>query len=503
MNDVELELNLPENQNWKLKILMCKNGTRAVVAAEYYRTKVVQAVENTFAEEMVIIKKHYKDQLRQKDQAIARLRDEKKTALASAEEFAVKLAEPRLNQMSELNKEAYKLFLKGEIDLAIATLDDAKIEESVKKVNEEAAQSYLLKARLYTVKFRFKMAENYYQKAIEKTPNALEPVFEYAMTLQKRNQFRRARVQYQKAREIAEKSGDQAHIATLMNNIGVLYDDLNDFEAAEKAYARALELYEKLARTQPETYLPDVAMTLNNLGTFYDKRNDFEAAEKAYARALEIREKLARTQPETYEPDVAMTLNNLGTFYDKRNDFEAAEKAYARALEIREKLARTQPETYEPDVAMTLNNLGTFYDKRNDFEAAEKAYARALELYEKLARTQPETYLPYVATTQNNLGNFYDKRNDFEAAEKAYARALELYEKLARTQPETYLPYVATTQNNLGTFYYKRNEFRSCGKGICARIGNQGKTGPDTARNIFALCGDHAEQSGNFLLQTQ
>jgi len=170
---------------------------------------------------------------------------------------------------------------------------------------------------------------------------------------------------------------------------------------------------------------------------------------------LEIREKLALSNPDTYLPDLAETQNNLGAFYHSKNDYAAAEKAYLRALEIWEKLALSNPDTYLPYVAMTQNNLGIFYKDKNDYGAAEKAWLLALEIREKLALSNPDTYLPYVAATQNNLGVFYADKNDYAAAEKAYLRALEIREKLALSNPDTYLPDVAMTLANFAIFHKK------------------------------------------------
>jgi tetratricopeptide (TPR) repeat protein len=73
------------------------------------------------------------------------------------------------------------------------------------------------------------------------------------------------------------------------NNLGIMYRNLNAYDKAEGAYAEALEIYKRLAQTNPERYEPDVAMTQNNLGLMYADLNAYDKAEGAYAEALEIR----------------------------------------------------------------------------------------------------------------------------------------------------------------------------------------------------------------------
>ena len=53
-------------------------------------------------------------------------------------------------------------------------------------------------------------------------------------------------------------------------------------------------------------------MTLNNLGNAFSVFRQINQAVDAYDEALLHYRRLARSQPEVYEPDVAMTLNNLG-----------------------------------------------------------------------------------------------------------------------------------------------------------------------------------------------
>ena len=249
------------------------------------------------------------------------------------------------------------------------------------------------------------------------------------------------------------------HVATILNNLAMLHDDLNQFSAAEKEYNEALEIRRKLAKVYPDAYLPDVAMTLNNLAILHRNLNQYPAAEKEYNEALEIRRELAKDNPDAYLPDVAMTLNNLATLHDDLNQFDAAEKEYNEALEIRRKLAEDNPDAYLPNVANTLNNLAGVYWKTNKLDTAVSILMEALETYRELAKGNPDVYLPYVATTLNNLAVLHDNLNQYSTAEKEYKEALDTYRELAKDNPDAYLPYVATTLNNLAILHYNLNQY--------------------------------------------
>jgi tetratricopeptide (TPR) repeat protein len=57
---------------------------------------------------------------------------------------------------------------------------------------------------------------------------------------------------------------------------------------AEKAYVEALEIKKKLVKTNPASYLPDLAQTFNNMAYFYNYTKRSEKAKKAYFKALGI-----------------------------------------------------------------------------------------------------------------------------------------------------------------------------------------------------------------------
>ncbi len=97
---------------------------------------------------------------------------------------------------------------------------------------------------------------------------------------------------------------------------------------------------------------PAVATDLNNLGLLYNKLGDYDKAEPLYKRALEIDEKALGPD----HPGVATGLNNLGELYYNLDDFAKAEPLYKRALEITEEALGPD----HPDMVLRRNNLNYF-----------------------------------------------------------------------------------------------------------------------------------------------
>ena len=289
--------------------------------------------------------------------------------------------------------------------------------------------------------------------------------FEAGCYFLKQNQFARAEPYYEEALEgyrCLARSNPQAYepdLAMTLNNLAVLYNATQRFSESEAMYKEALEIYRRLARSNPQAYEPDLAMTLNNLAYLYSGTQRFSESETKYKEALDIRRRLARSNSQAYEPDLAMTLNNLALLYSDTQRFSESEATYKEALEIHRRLARSNPQAYEPDLAKTLNNLANLYKITQRFSEGETMYKEALEIYRRLARFNPQAYEPDLAKTLNNLAYLYSGIQCFSEGETMYKEALEICRCLARSNPQAYEPYLAGTLNNLANLYEDTQRF--------------------------------------------
>ena len=231
------------------------------------------------------------------------------------------------------------------------------------------------------------------------------------------------------------------------------YSNPNRFTEACQAYEAAIELAEKhLARNE-------VGEQYFEYAYFLQENNQYDQAIEFYKEALDVCTRLAKQNPEAYLPNVAGTKNNLAALYYKTHRLGEAEVLYKEALKIRKKLAEQYPEAYLPDVAHTQNNMAILYKDTNRLDEAEELYKQALEIYTHLAEKHPEAYLPNVAKTQNNLANLYSVTNRLQDAEELYKQALEIRTRLAEQHPEAYLQYVAQTQFNISILFAVNKRF--------------------------------------------
>jgi tetratricopeptide (TPR) repeat protein len=269
--------------------------------------------------------------------------------------------------------------------------------------------------------------------------------------------------------------------AMALNSLGVMYCRQNRVKEARQAFDKALEISQKLAQQNRETYLPDVEETWNNLGNMLsdqlsdqNRKQVTQDAQEAYDNALKIGRELVGQKRGTYLPSLASTLNNLGTFFHKLNRLDDACNEFPEALKWYRELERQNSTTYRPRVVETLNNLGSIYQDLNLTSDARIAFSEALNIYEILARQNPgqyvqeiesaydhvldtnrkladqnPTYQREVAATLNNLGTFLRLHNRMKEAGQCYDEALAIDRELAQENLGTYLPAVAGSLNNI------------------------------------------------------
>ena len=296
---------------------------------------------------------------------------------------------------------------------------------------------------------RYLEAEPIYQRALTIREQVLGPTHSHVATIlnnlgllySHQGRYVEAKPLFQRALTIREQALGpmHPHVAQSLNNLAGLYQFQRRFAKTRHLYHRALRI-NKLALGANH---PDVTSSLNNLGGLYDAQGKYAKAKLFYQRALRINRQALGAD----HPKVALNLNNLATLYDAQGKYPEAEPLYHRALEIREATLRRN----HPDVGQSLNNLAALYDIQGKYPEAESLYQRALDIYEQaLGPTHPN-----VAASLNNLALLYKNQGRYPEAESLYQRALDIYEQaLGPTYPE-----VAQSLNNLALLYYAQGQY--------------------------------------------
>ncbi len=104
----------------------------------------------------------------------------------------------------------------------------------------------------------------------------------------------------------------------------------------EGHYQDAVRLaQERVASSEQELGADHIqtAMWLNQLGMLYNLTGDYDKAEQAYLRSLEIKQKAKKPN----SLPVAVTLLHLGDLYVTKGEFARAEPLLQQARDIRER----------------------------------------------------------------------------------------------------------------------------------------------------------------------
>ena len=190
--------------------------------------------------------------------------------------------------------------------------------------------------------------------------------------------------------------------AEVYNNMGLCYAKLNDFEQAEKAYNKSIELNP----TIPQAYinLSDLYYKNNELGNSigtlergtYEMEDNMVLAhmlarvyleDSRYDMAIVELEKVLDKEPENYD-----AYYDLGRVYFELGDYEAAISNFENVIE------------YKEDNEFLYYYLAQSYEGNNEIDKAISNYLKAVTVNTKFA------------VAYKKLGVLFMARNDFEDA---------------------------------------------------------------------------------------
>lgn len=208
----------------------------------------------------------------------------------------------------------------------------------------------------------------------------------------------------------AQHGPQSEEVAKVMNNLGVVYNELGEFSKALDYLQRALEI--RLAVHGEENNL--TATTYQNLGNAYLDAGDTANAMEYFRKALEVNQKVL--DPDA--PEIAISYNDIGNTWCVLGD-------YAKGLEYLNKALEIQKKNYGEEhlhTAATLNNIGMLLSDKGDYQTALDNYFKALAIQEKIVGPGH----PDIAISYNNIGSVYYYTSDFSKALEYFRKALDI-----------------------------------------------------------------------------
>ncbi len=248
----------------------------------------------------------------------------------------------------------------------------------------------------------------------------------------------------------AELEGQPEVEGLIRSFLATTYYDLGRIEKSKAQFEQARDLLIE-ARGEVDE---DVAKQYDSLGQVHEQLQEYDASEASYLKALELRRALFG---DADNEDLAMNLVNLANLYVNLGRYEEAEPMLLEGLE---RLRRLHGEKNE-FVAITLNSLGNLMQHLKRYDEAGPYYEQALAAHTALLGEDH----PYVITDLTNLGWLAMNTGDMAGATERFRKAAVLARRVY-TEPNfnliMTLNSLATAEQRSGQPEVAEPVFREC-----------------------------------------
>ncbi|MCU0346525.1 MAG: tetratricopeptide repeat protein, partial [Saprospiraceae bacterium] len=247
--------------------------------------------------------------------------------------------------------------------------------------------------------------------------------------------------QYRKALQFNRAKHGMNHVATANNfiNLGTACIKLDRYDEALLYFDTTLTIYNKVL---PKNH-PEFAALYNNLGAVSNTRGDYRKALEYFELALKNNE----TNLGENHPDVANIYANSGNLLLNRGDVNKALAFYKKAYDIRLKFFGKNNHL----VARTCNYLGDCHLQKKDFDQAYEWYSEAIRTYQSLPAGDPAD----IAEYKNDLGFYFEELGNHTEALRLYNEALGV----VRRQPGKQDLDIANSLDRLGNVFLAKKNY--------------------------------------------
>ena len=204
------------------------------------------------------------------------------------------------------------------------------------------------------------------------------------------------------AYSLATQFGNDEAKASVEQQMGAAYLDLNKLDEALKNFTAALEIRKKLGLER------GIASSLNMIARVQNKLGNSAEALANYKESLSVFQRIGDKR------STAIILMNLGSYYSDHANYDEALKSTNDALTLFRDLGD------EANQALCLNNLGTIRSYMDNFQDALTYYQQAYNIREKLKLTDD------MAESLHNLAETNVELGQYDTAVEQYLKALEI-----------------------------------------------------------------------------
>ncbi len=229
---------------------------------------------------------------------------------------------------------------------------------------------------------------------------------------------------------IHKELGNKLGIASILNDLGVIYDGQGKIKEALDYHHQSLVIRKELGDKE------GVAGSINNIGFNYSNQGKIEEALAYYHQSLVIYKELGNKE------SIAVILNNIGSIYDEQGKIEEALDYYHQSLVIYKELGNKR------GIALMLNNIGFVYDGQGKIKEALDYYNKSLVIRKELGNKLG------IALMLNNIGSIYDDQGKIEEALDYYHQSLAIRKELGNKKG------ISSVANSIGKLLFNKGKFK-------------------------------------------
>ncbi|MBD2778216.1 tetratricopeptide repeat protein [Iningainema tapete] len=254
---------------------------------------------------------------------------------------------------------------------------------------------------------------------------------------------------YQQALVISKEIGNKPLQATTLKDIGVVYNQLNQYTKALEFHQQAIAIAKEIGDNVGEqTIQAHIQFVYKNLGQ--------------YAKVLEsLQQTLASKRKIGDSSGEAQTLLSIGSVYYNLKQYPLALESSQQALAIFHRINSKAGE------GIALMNVFQFYLDLKQYPLALKSSEQALAIFRQIKAKREQGIALWA------IGQVYSKQGQYAKALEFYQETLAISKEISNLEVEGFiLPFIGEVYQKLGQ-YPKAWEFYQQGLATYKEIGYQ------------------------------
>jgi len=311
-------------------------------------------------------------------------------------------------------------------------LDIYHTQKGVKKIETglQICDSLLEKPEEH-LKFSLKLAKN----AEKNIPNtmllariyrSIGDAYYYLNDLDRSNEFLLLAINTSET----SNSVDTAFVGGLYNDLGINYQDLDQFTESKNALNKAIQLL------SGKKHLSILADAKSNLATLYHQAGKFADAIRYFKEAYEIDKKVGDPVRQS------SSLNSLGRMYVDWGKYKTGLEYYFRSAELLDSVKNSDM------LAIRYNNIGMTYQLQGNHPEAIRWIEKAKVIEEKSGKSNK------LGIRYFNLGSSYMALKDYKQAKILFEKSYDIFSSFNLTQEQSKITA------SLGQLYFDQGNYK-------------------------------------------